>query len=108
MPGITFYSEEEEMRKERSLVWAATALLVVMSLVLTACGGQPTAASTEPSAQEPTEAPAEPTDVATEAPTGEATEAPTGEATEDPAATGEPVVITGENYSPDIPEPAEP
>jgi ABC-type glycerol-3-phosphate transport system substrate-binding protein len=106
MPGITFYSEEEEMRKERSLVWVVTALLVVMSLVLTACGGQPTAAATEPPAQEPTEAPAEPTDAATEAPTGEATEAPTGEATEAP--TAEPVVITGENYSPDIPEPAEP
>ncbi|HEX2992627.1 MAG TPA: extracellular solute-binding protein [Anaerolineales bacterium] len=96
------------MRKERSLVWAVTALLVMMSLVLSACGGQPTAAATEPPAQEPTEAPAEPTEAATEAPTGEATEAPTGEATEAPAATGEPVVITGENYSPDIPEPAEP
>lgn len=87
------------MRKERSWVWAVTVLLVVTSLVLTACGGQPTAA-TQPPAQEP----AEPTDAATEAPAG--TEEPA--ATEDPAATGEPVVITGENYSPDIPEPAEP
>lgn len=97
MPGITFYSEEEEMRKERSLVWAVTALLVVMSLVLTACGGQPTAAATEPPAQEPTEAPAEPTEAATEAPA--ATDAPTGEATE-PA--------IDRNYSPDIPDPTEP
>src|SRR6266508_1888697 len=78
MPGISFYSEEEEMRKKRSFVWAVTGLLVVASLVLASCAPQ-----------------------ATEAP---ATEAPA--ATEAPGATDVP--ITGENYSPDIPEPAEP
>jgi ABC-type glycerol-3-phosphate transport system substrate-binding protein len=98
MPGILLYSEEEEMRRKKSLVWAVTVLLMVASLVLASCGGgQPTAA-TEPPVGEPTEVQAEPTDAATEAPAG----------TEEPAATGEPVVITGENYSPDIPEPAEP
>jgi multiple sugar transport system substrate-binding protein len=98
MPGILLYSEEEEMRRKKSIVWAVTALLMAASLVLASCGGgQPTAAA-EPPAQEPTEVQAEPTEAATEAPAG----------TEDPAATGEPVVITGENYSPDIPEPAEP
>jgi ABC-type glycerol-3-phosphate transport system substrate-binding protein len=67
----------------------------MMSLVLSACGGQP-AAATEPPVQEATE------------PAGEATE-PSTEAT-DPAAEPTPAVmeITGENYSPDIPEPAEP
>src|SRR5215211_4089293 len=101
MPGILLYSEEEEMRKEKSFVWAVTVLLVVASMLLASCGGgQPTAAPTQPPAQEETEPPAA---------TGEATEAP-GEATEAPAATGEAtdVPITGENYSPDIPEPSEP
>jgi hypothetical protein len=70
------------MRKERSLVWAVTALLVVAAMVLASCAPQ-----------------------ATEAPP--ATE-PAAPGTEAPAATGEPVVITGENYSPDIPEPSEP
>ena len=89
------------MRKERSLVWAVTALLVVMSLLLSSCGGQPTAAPTAPPVQKPTEAPLEPTE-----PPAQATEPPATE----PAATGEAtdVPITGENYSPDIPEPAEP
>ena len=73
------------------------ALALSALLVLTACGGQPTAAATEPPAQEPTEAPAEPTEAATEAPA--ATDAPTGEATE-PA--------IDRNYSPDIPDPTEP
>ena len=84
------------MRKARSLVWGIVGLLVVMSMVLASCAPQATAAPTQPPAQEATEAPA--------------TEAPS-EATE-PAATAEatPSVmeITGENYSPDIPEPAEP
>src|SRR5215211_7353770 len=100
MPGISFYPEEEEMRKRKSFVWAVTGLLVVMSLVLASCAPQSTTAPTQPPAQEATEAPGEPTEAATEAPG----------ATEAPAATGEAtdVPITGENYSPDIPEPAEP
>src|SRR5215207_264475 len=83
------------MRKEKSLVWLVTALLVVMSLLLASCAPQATEA---PPAQEPTEAPAEPTEAATEAPvaTGEATEAPATEAAID------------RNYSPDIPDPTEP
>ncbi|HLE92928.1 MAG TPA: hypothetical protein VI753_17385, partial [Anaerolineales bacterium] len=73
------------MRKERSIVWTVTSLLMVATMLLASCGGGQT------------QAPA-------------ATEAPTGAATEAPAATGEAtdVPITGENYSPDIPEPAEP
>ena len=91
------------MRKKKSLLGAVIGLLVVASLVLASCAPQETAAPTQPPAQEPTEAPAEPTEAATEAATGVATEAPTGEATEAPG-----FEITGENYSPDIPEPAEP
>ncbi len=86
------------MRKKRSLLWEVIALLVIATMLITSCAPQPTAnqapAATEPSAV--TEAPA-----ATEAP---ATEAPA--ATEAPGATDVPIV--GENYSPDIPEPAEP
>src|SRR5215203_7249118 len=94
--GQTIYPEEEEMRKEKSLVWLVTALLVVMSLLLASCAPQATEAPPE---QEPTEAaPAEPTEAATEAPVA------TGEATE-VAATEAPI---DRNYSPDIPEPAEP
>jgi len=97
MPGISFYPEEEEMRKEKSLVWAVTILLVVASMLLASCAPQETAQPTQPPAQGVTEAPAEPT----EAP-GEATEAPA--ATE--AAATEAAI--DRNYSPDIPEPAEP
>ncbi len=77
------------MRKERSLVWAVIALLVVTSMLLASCTPQPTTAPTQPPAQE-TEAPAEPT--------------------EPPVATGAPTeaAVTGENYSPDIPDPTEP
>lgn len=85
------------MRKEKSIVWAVIALFVIASMLLASCGPQPTAETTEPPAQEATEA-------ATEAP--ETTEAP--EATEEAAATAETFVITGDNYSPDIPEPSEP
>jgi multiple sugar transport system substrate-binding protein len=92
MPGISFYLEEEEMRKKTSLVWAVTGLLVVVSLVLASCAPA-TSAPTQPPAQEPTEAPAEPTGAATEPPVA------TGEATE-PA--------VDRNYSPEIPDPAEP
>ena len=89
------------MRKERSSVWAVTVLLVVASMLLASCGGaaptQAPAATEAPATQAPaTEAPAA-TDAATEAP-----------AATEPAATGAPVVIEGENYSPDIAEPAEP
>src|SRR5687768_6505742 len=101
MPGNSPYSKEEEMRKERSVVWVLTVILVVASMLLASCAPQETAAPTQPPAQEATEAPAEPTEAATEA----ATEAPvaTGEATEAPV-----FEFTRENYSPDIPEPAEP
>lgn len=88
------------MRKERSSIWAVTALLVVASMLLASCGGA--AATQAPAATEP---PAATQPAATEPPA--ATTAPTEAATE-AAATGAPVVITGENYSPDIPEPAEP
>ena len=87
------------MRKERSLVWAVTALLVVASMLLASCAPQATATQAPPAA---TEAPASEAPAATEPPA--ATETPA--ATEAPAATDVP--ITGENYSPDIPEPAEP
>lgn len=49
MPGITFYPEEEEMRKRKSLVWAVTGLLVVVSMLLASCApatAQPTAEAT--------------------------------------------------------------
>ena len=74
------------MRKEKSLVWAVTGLLVVVSLLLASCAPQPTAAPIQPPAQatepavQPTEPPAEPT------------EAPVSE----------------KNYSPEIPDPEEP
>jgi multiple sugar transport system substrate-binding protein len=89
MPGILLYSEEEEMRKKRSFVWAIVGLLVVVSLVLASCAPAPTEAPApvdEPTTQEPA---AEPTEAATEEPaaTGEATEAP---------------VTAGEDYSPEI------
>src|SRR5688500_1180437 len=87
MPGISHYSEEEEMRKERSLVWAVIGLLVVVSLVLASCAPAPAAEPTQPPAQEPTEAPVE----ATEPPA--TTEAATEAATE---------VAAGEDYSPEI------
>src|SRR5215211_3086066 len=103
MPGISPYSEEEEMQKERSIVWTVTSLLAVATMLLASCGGgqtQTPAATEAPATQAATEAPA-----VTEAPTTAATEAAT-----EAAATGEAtdVPITGENYSPDIPEPAEP
>src|SRR5215204_4220699 len=83
MPGITFYPEEEEMRKERSIIWAVIALLVVASMLLASCA---------PATPAPTEAPV----VATEAPaTGAPTEAPTEAAVD-------------RNYSPDIADPTEP
>jgi multiple sugar transport system substrate-binding protein len=89
VPGISFYFEEEEMRKVRSLVWAVVGLFVVTSMVLASCAPQATEAPAQPPAQAETEAPAAPTAA--------------------PAATEEPVFeITGENYSPDIPEPSEP
>lgn len=91
MPGTLFYSEEEEeMRKKKSFVWAVSALLVVASMLLASCGAPAT--PTEPPAQAPTEAPSEATEPAA---TAEATEAPAFD-------------ITGENYSPDIPDPTEP
>src|SRR6266487_251960 len=97
MPGISHYSEEEEMRKERSLVWSVTALLVVASMLLSACAPKATATQ----APLPTQAPATeaPTQVATEAPTEAATQAP---ATEAPAAALDPA-----QFSPDIKVPDE-
>jgi multiple sugar transport system substrate-binding protein len=89
MPGILFYPEEEEMRKRKSLVWSVLGLLVVASMLLSACGGG--APATESPVQEVTEEPAEPTEAATQAP--EATEAATEAATE---------VAAGEDYSPEI------
>lgn len=86
------------MRKEKSLVWSVFVLLVVAAMVLASCAPQATEAppATEPAAPATEEPAGEPTEAVTEAPaTGEATEAPAFE-------------ITGENYSPDIPEPAEP
>jgi len=98
MPGISPYSEEEEMRKKKSLVWAVTGLLVVASLLLASCAPAPTQA---PPATQPPSATEAPTEVATEAaataaPTGAATEAPATEAAVDPA-----------QYSPDIAVPDE-
>jgi outer membrane biosynthesis protein TonB len=83
-------------------------LLLLSALVLAGCGGEPTAAPTEPpeptevaaATAEPTEAPTEPppTDVPTEEPTPEPTEAPTeppptATPTEEP--TPEPIDDTG-------------
>ena len=80
-------------------------LLLLVALVLAGCGGEPTAAPTEPPeptevAAAPTEAPTEPppTDVPTEEPTPEPTEAPTeppptATPTEEP--TPEPIDDTG-------------
>ena len=94
------------MRKERSSIWAVTALLVVASMLLASCGGAAPATQAPAATQPPaaTQAPATEA-VATEAP---ATQAPATEAATEAAATGAPVVITGENYSPDIPEPTAP
>jgi len=64
-------------------------LLVIASMILTACGGAAPAEATEAPA-EATEAPAE----ATEAP-AEATEAPAGEPTAVPTPTNPPPVLTG-------------
>ena len=91
MLGISFYPEEEEMRKRKSLLWTVIGLLVVTSMLLASCAPAATAAPTE--APVVTEAP---TEVATEAPaTSAATEAPTEAAID-------------RNYSPDIPDPTEP
>ena len=81
------------MRKERSLVWVVTVMLVVSSMLLASCGGAPATqapAATEPPAATQPSAATEPP-AATEA----VTEAPTEAAID-------------RNYSPDIPEPAEP
>jgi multiple sugar transport system substrate-binding protein len=100
MPGISFYTEEEEMRKERSFVWAITVLLIVVSLVLASCAPAPTEAPApvEPATQEPA---AEPTEAATEEPaaTGEATEAPMGEDYSPEIVIDEPVTITFANFN---------
>src|ERR1043165_4934942 len=99
MSGILHYSEEEEMRKERSFVWAVTSLLAVASMLLASCGAKPTAAPTQApvATQAPTQAPTEVmTEAPTAAPTTAATEAPSSAATLAPAAL--------ENYSPDIPD----
>jgi ABC-type glycerol-3-phosphate transport system substrate-binding protein len=95
MPGISFYLEEEEMRKEKSIVWVVMAIFVVASMLLASCAPATTATEAPPAVTDA------PTDVATEPATGEATEAPaaTGEATE-PA--------VDRNYSPEIPDPTEP
>jgi multiple sugar transport system substrate-binding protein len=83
------------MRKERSSIWTVMALLVVASMLLASCGGAVTQApaATQPPAA--TQAPANEPPAATEP----ATEAPTGVATE---------AAIDRNYSPDIPDPAEP
>lgn len=78
------------MRKKKSFVWAVTALLVVASMLLASCGTPAT--PTEPPAQAPTDAPSEATEPAAPA-----------EPTEEPA-----FEFSGENYSPEIPEPTEP
>jgi multiple sugar transport system substrate-binding protein len=65
-------------------------LLIIASMVLTACGGGAPATQAPAEATEATEAPAE----ATEAP-AEATEAPAGEPTAVPTATFPPPVLTG-------------
>ena len=84
------------MRKERSTIWTVLALLVVASMLLSACGPKATEAPA-------TQAPPVATEAPTEAPTTAATEAPTAAATE--AATEAPI---DRNYSPDIPDPTEP
>lgn len=69
----------------RFKVWKLLTGVLVLSMLITACG---TAATTPPPATQP------PTEAATEAPTSAATEAPTGAATEAPtAASGEPIKI---------------
>jgi alpha-glucoside transport system substrate-binding protein len=80
----TFIGGSKEMFKFTKLL----AVLVMASLLITACGGGET--QTPPATEPPaTEMPTEmPTEVPTEAPTGEATEAPTGEATEVPTTGG--------------------
>jgi len=97
MPGISHYSEEEEMRKERSLGWAVTALLLVASMLLASCA---------PATAAPTQAPVAteaPTQAATEAATEAATAAPT-EAPTEPATGG---TLDPAQFSPDIVVPDE-
>jgi ABC-type glycerol-3-phosphate transport system substrate-binding protein len=95
MPGISPYSEEEEMRKEKSIVWGIIVLLVVASMLLASCAPATPAATEAPPA----------TEAMTEAPTEAATEASATEAATEVAAT-EPAI--DRNYSPDIPDPTEP
>ena len=89
---------------------------LILALMLTACGSQPTPAPVKPATQAPTAAPtkAPPTEAPkeekpTEAPTAAPTEAPTAEPTEAPAAedlldevkaAGKLVVSTDPNYAP--------
>jgi multiple sugar transport system substrate-binding protein len=84
------------MRKERSTVWSVIAVLMIVSMLLSACGPKATEA---PATQAPPVATEAPTQAATEAPTSAATEAPTAAATE---------AAIDRNYSPDIPDPTEP
>jgi multiple sugar transport system substrate-binding protein len=102
MPGISPFSEEEEMRKERSTIWAVIALLVVASMLLSACGPKATEAPA-------TEAPPVVTEAPTEAATSAPTEAPTTAATEAATAAATEAAVSGNvDYSPDIPDPTEP
>ena len=90
------------MRKERSTIWAVIALLVVASMLLSACGPKATEAPA-------TEAPPVATEAPTEAATSAPTEAPTTAATEAPTTAATEAAVSGNvDYSPDIPEPTEP
>src|ERR1051326_3992086 len=103
MPSLSYYSEEEGMRKKTSLVWAVTSLLMVASLLLASCAPKATATPAPPPTQAATQAPTQaPTQAATEVATEAATQAATEAATQAPAAALDPA-----QYSPDIKVPDE-
>jgi ABC-type glycerol-3-phosphate transport system substrate-binding protein len=98
MPGILLYSEEEDMRRKNSFVWAVLGLLVVVSLMLASCAPQAAPVATQPAAEDPTEAAVDATEPAAEA-TAEATEAPVGEDYSPDIQITEPVTITFASFN---------